>query len=636
MARRTGSKAGSRLSHDELLAAFGAVESATLVETPPAGDYSYELKYDGYRILAVKLGDDVRLVSRRGQDWTDEFAGVARAVQKSLPDDVILDGEVVALDERGVPSFQRLQHRIKPHSYVLFDVLWHAGRDVRPEPLEARRAKLEELLAEPKPPLARSSAVQGSAPQLLELACSSGFEGLIGKRVGSPYRPGRGLDWIKLKCEHRQKFVIAGYLPYTGGRVGVVGSLLLALRRGQDYVFAGKVGTGFDQASRAALGELLEARRAPAPRAREVPKFGGLARFVELGLVAEVKFTEWTEGGHARHPSFLGLRPDKRPEDCVREGRLGSPPARPPPDKASKAPDAAAASSVLGVPLSNAERRLTPLPLTKLELARYYEAIADWMLPHVLGRPLTLLRWADGQVTEKGGVYLHHKRAWGPAALARIRIVEQRKVGEYLVVEDAAGLVALAQMDILEIHSWNSTREDVEHPNRLVFDLDPSPELPWPVVVRAARELRALLDGVGLASWPKTTGGKGLHVVVPILPEYDWVACLAASRTIAERFAATTPSAYTTNVQKHARRGKILIDYLRNARGNTSVAAYSTRANENATVSTPLAWSELEPELLNSRFTVPSVRRRVRELSRDPWRDYWKTQQPLLAARVAP
>lgn len=634
MARRTGST-GATPSLDELVKLFGAVENATLVESVPPGDYAYELKYDGYRILAFKVGNHVRLISRRGQDWTDEFAEVARAVHRTFPEaDLILDGEVVALDERGVPSFQRLQHRRPPLSYVLFDILWHAGRDVRAEALERRRALLEELLPEPKPPLARSTAVQGSAHQLLELACSSGFEGLIGKRVGSAYRPGRGLDWIKLKCERRQEFAIVGYLPYTGTRVGVVGSLLLALRQGKNYVFAGKVGTGFDQSARAELGALLEARRASAPPALEVPRFGGLVRFVELGPVAEVKFSEWTEGGHARHPSFVGLRPDKRPEDCVREGVSSASPTNEQQKPVGKADNVTAAPTVLGIRLSHANRPLSPLPLTKLELARYYEAVAEWMLPHVLGRPLTLLRWAEGKVTEKGGTYLRHTRAWGPQALARVRIAEQRKVGEYLVVEDAAGLVALAQMDILEIHGWNSTREDVERPNRLVFDLDPSPELPWRAVVHAARELRDLLRSVGLACWPKTTGGKGLHLVVPILAEYDWAACLAASRTIAERFAAARPSAYTTNVQKSARRGRILIDYLRNARGNTSVAAYSTRANENATVSTPLDWDEVEAELPSSRFTVTSVPQRLRELRSDPWRAYWESSQRLLASRT--
>ena len=300
-------------SLQKLLEEFGAVENATLVDAAPAGRYSYELKYDGYRILAFKVGSDVKLLSRRGQDWTTDFVEIARQVQRQFGEaDVIVDGEVVALDERGVPSFQRLQQRTPPLSYVVFDVLWLGGRDVRSYPLERRRALFDELLPRPESPIARSTAIEGDATQLLEVACRNGFEGLVGKRVGSPYRPGRGLDWIKLKCQLRQEFAIAGYLPYTGDRVGVVGSLLLALREGDEFVFAGKVGTGFDQATRSELGAQLERERAGKARARGIPKFAGLARFVELGPVAEVKFSEWTEGGHAR---LLDCRQERRLQD---------------------------------------------------------------------------------------------------------------------------------------------------------------------------------------------------------------------------------------------------------------------------------------------------------------------------------
>lgn len=307
-------------SFERLVAALGDVENATLVETPPPGVYAYELKYDGYRILAFKVGSQVRLMSRRRQDWTADFREVADAVAKLAAADLVLDGEVVAPDARGVPSFQRLQQRERPLSYIAFDVLWLDGKDVRGEPLERRRALLEKLIVKPEPPLALSSAISGDVRQLLKAACSAGFEGLIGKRAGSRYQPGRGLDWIKLKCQLRQEFAIIGYLPYKGTQRGVVGSLLLALRRGRDFVFAGKVGTGFDMHTRAELGRLLEARYVTKSPAQGVPRFAGLVRFSELGPVAEVKFTEWTEGGNARHPSYVGLRRDKKPEDCVREG----------------------------------------------------------------------------------------------------------------------------------------------------------------------------------------------------------------------------------------------------------------------------------------------------------------------------
>lgn len=311
------------LALQELVAQFGDVENATLLTSPPAGDYTYELKYDGYRILAFKTGSDVRnvqLMSRRGQDWTQTFSEVAAAVATLKVPTLVLDGEVIAPDGRGVPSFQRLQNRERPLVYVLFDLLCLDGNDMRPRPIEERRAALAQVIGEAKPPLALSTAVAGRADQLLQAACRAGFEGLMGKRVGSPYRPGRGLDWIKLKCELRQEFAVVGYLPLTGNQRGVVGSLLLALHEDGRFVFAGKVGTGFDAETRSNLGTMLEESHVETATAVGVPRMGGLIRWAEPGLVVEVKFGEWTQDGHARHPSYLGLRPDKRPEDCVREG----------------------------------------------------------------------------------------------------------------------------------------------------------------------------------------------------------------------------------------------------------------------------------------------------------------------------
>ena len=303
-----------------LVAMFGEVETATLVTEPPTGIYSYELKYDGYRILAFKAGREVVLMSRRGQDWTAAFSDVARAVAKLDTEVVVLDGEVVAPDARGVPSFQRLQNREGPFTYVAFDLLCLNGQDLRHQPIEARRAALNRLIGTPKPPWVLSTSLTGKVDQMLKAVCRAGFEGLVGKRAGSVYRPGRGLDWIKLKCELRQEFAVVGYLPYTGSQPGIVGSLVLALHERGRLVFAGKVGTGFDMKTRAQLGKLLEERRADRPAAKDVPEFGGLVRWTAPGLVVEVKFSEWTEGGHARHPVYLGVRPDKLPEDCVREG----------------------------------------------------------------------------------------------------------------------------------------------------------------------------------------------------------------------------------------------------------------------------------------------------------------------------
>jgi bifunctional non-homologous end joining protein LigD len=305
---------------EQLIATYADVENAMLVAAPPSTDYTFELKYDGYRIVACKSGSQVRLISRRGQDWTAEFPDVARAVAALDARALVLDGEVIAPDERGVPSFQRLQNRQPPFLYVTFDVLSLDGADLRGDPIEQRRTALARVVGTPTPPLAVSTALAGKADQLLMAACKAGFEGLVGKRVGSPYRPGRGLEWIKLKCQLRQEFAIVGYLPFTGSQRGVVGSLVLALQQNDQLVFAGKVGTGFDLRTRRQLGKLLEERHVEMPTARDVPRFGGLVRWAAPGPVVEVRFSEWTDGGHARHPSYVGLRPDKLPEDCVREG----------------------------------------------------------------------------------------------------------------------------------------------------------------------------------------------------------------------------------------------------------------------------------------------------------------------------
>jgi bifunctional non-homologous end joining protein LigD len=285
--------------------------------------------------------------------------------------------------------------------------------------------------------------------------------------------------------------------------------------------------------------------------------------------------------------------------------------------------------TVAGISLSHPSRVLDPTPLTKLSLARYYEAVAPWMLPHVAGRPLGLLRWAEGRPTEKGGVYLRHRRAWGPSALRRVPIPEKTKVGEYLVADDAAGLVALAQMDILEIHTWSSVVDDVERPDRLVFDLDPAPDLPWAELVRGAREVREVLRALGLDSWVKTTGGKGLHVVVPLVPEADWATCFAFASAFAKLMVHRDPARFVAIVPKHARASKILVDYLRNNRGNTSVAAFSTRARAGAPVSVPIAWEELEHDLRERPFTVPRVLARLERQRRDPWAAYFTAEQRL-------
>jgi len=640
--------AKKRATLDDLVARASSVQTATLVKSVPQPDrYTYELKWDGYRIVAVKAAGAVRLVSRKGQDYTREFAEVSRDVAALSAAECVIDGEVCALDARGVPSFQLLQNRLRRRSAVaffVFDLLWENGEDLRDAPIEVRRERLTALVKgiDRSGTIVLSTASDGDPRAILDLACRRGLEGIVAKQKGSTYAAGRrSPTWLKVKCRLRQELAIVGYLPLLETRAAV-GGLLLAVKEEGGFKYAGKVGTGFDERTRVSLAKLLDADRTAKPTARGVPRFDDIAHHVVPRHVAEVEFTEWTEGGHIRHPSFQGLRADKTPDECVREVPIDAdahaPPRAPvstaPPEPVSPKMRARKATTtdrvdVAGVSLSHPARVLDPTGLTKLALARYYEEVGPHMLPHVADRPLTLVRWAEGKQTEKGGLYLRHAKAWGPDVLRRVKIREKTKLGEYLVADTVSALVGLAQMDILEIHTWSSRAADVERPDRVVFDLDPAPDVPWREVVRAARLVRERLDALGLASWVKTTGGKGLHVLVPLEPEATWDECLAFTRAFAQWMVREDPKRFVAIVPKHHRSGKILVDYLRNNRTNTSVAAFSTRARPGAPVSVPVAWEELDDPRLRDAWNVETVRVRLAKQRKDPWREYFRTRQRL-------
>jgi bifunctional non-homologous end joining protein LigD len=617
----------------DLTAKIRDAQLATLVKEVPSGAWIYEVKWDGYRILAHKSGKDVCLMSRRHNDWTDEFSVVADAVAMLPTKECVIDGEVCAIDAKGVPSFQLLQNREGKHVnllFIVFDLLWLDGKDLRSKPIEERRGRLEKVLVNAAPDgLVRlSTAVEGDPKQMLAAACKAGLEGIIAKQKGSPYTGTRGRTWLKIKCTLRQEFAIVGYVPLKK-TMPAVGGLLLALTHDDGALhFAGKVGTGFDDKTRVSLAKLLDAHRSPTPTALGAPRLGGLARWSKPKYVAEVEFTEWTDAGDIRHPSFRGLRKDKKPEECVRELPIVVTAA------AERAPRSTPAKSgdrvvVAGVAISHPDRILDPTGISKLEIARYYEMVGRKMLPHVKGRPLTLMLW-DPSSPERGGKFMRHAHAWGPSVLRRIHIQEKTKKGEYLVVDDVEGLVALAQMDVLEIHTWNSLAEDVERPNRVVFDLDPAPDVAWSRVVECAHYVRKRLLALTLASWPKTTGGKGVHIVVPLTPGADWTQCLEFTRAFADVMQSERPKDFVTTLPKRERTGKILVDYLRNNRTNTSVAAFSIRARPGAPVSMPISWDELDASLRSDAFTLRNVIERLKTMGkRDPWAGYWKRRQKL-------
>jgi bifunctional non-homologous end joining protein LigD len=636
---------------------FLAPQLPTLVDEPADGDdWLHELKFDGYRILCRVEKGDVTLLSRNGKDWTSKFARVVTAAKALSVERALIDGEVAVVAPDGTTSFNALQNALSEGAkeglvYFVFDLPHLDGFDLTRVPLEKRKETLRSVV-ESNEVLRFSDHVIGNGEDVFEKACRLKLEGVVSKRRDAPYESGRSRAWLKVKCLREQEFVIAGFTDPEGARVGL-GALLLGVH-GKDGAleYAGKVGTGFTHEVARELRARLDALETKACPFADRPSGLARAHWVEPELVAQAAFTEWTPDGKLRHPSFRGLREDKPAREVVREepkdveevvGEASAQPAKNPapkraaPKKTAKkktaknrtAPAKASSSetAVAGVELTHADRVLYPdLGLTKRDLALFYESIADRILPHLVGRPTTLVRCPEGLA--KPCFYQKHTGWWAPPSLKRARIREKTKVGEYLIVEDLAGLVGLVQIGILEIHTWNSVLGTLEKPDRLVFDLDPDEALPWSRVVEAALLVKDKIEARGLASFVKTTGGKALHVVVPLVAKAGWDDCARFSHELCAEIESEKPSGYTSVMSKARRTGKVFLDYLRNVRGATSVAAYSTRAKPGAPVSVPLAWDELGAGT-RPAFTVATLARRLARLRTDPWAGYDRARKPL-------
>jgi bifunctional non-homologous end joining protein LigD len=601
---------------------------ATLVKAAPEGDeWLHEIKYDGYRIGCLVEGARVTLMSRNGKDWTESFPPIAAAARELGARRILLDGEAAVVRPDGRTSFNALQNWFASGGeglvYFAFDLLELSGEPgLAGRPLEERKEILRRLVGSSGTGVIRySDHVVGGGARFLEAACARGLEGIVSKRRTDPHRAGRTTGWQKSKCVKRQELVIGGFTDPEGTRAGI-GAVLVGFRdEGGALRFGGKVGTGFTNASAAALRRKLDAIETDECPFDQRPAgwLGRNAHWVRPELVAEVEFAEWTGDGKVRHASFQGLREDKRASEVVRET-----PVAPPPDDRPL---------VEGIGISNPDRVMWPEPrITKLDLARYFAAVASWMVPHVEGRPLTLVRCPDGIAGECQ--YLRHRRSWGPAPLRRVKIQEKTKVGEYLVADSAAALVGLAQMDIVEVHTWNSRVGAIEQPDRIVVDLDPGPAIGWKEVVGAARLVRKALEALDLESWVKTTGGAGLHVVVPIRPEHDWSECLAFARDLAGALARQRPDLFTDKVARAGREARVYVDYLRNNRTNTSVAALSPRASEGAPVSVPLGWDQLAARARARPFTVRDAAAHLARRRSDPWEAYGRSRQRLKRSQI--
>ena len=615
------------------LPAFITPQLATLVTEPPkTGHWLYEVKYDGYRMLARLIKRDARIFTRSGKDWTERLPHLARALKALQLDQSWLDGEIVVLRENGRSSFQALQNafdagRDAEIVFCVFDAPLLEGEDLRALPLEERKSRLARVLKK-NATVRLSEHLEGEAHEVLDKACKLGLEGLIGKLADSPYVSGRTKAWIKLKCRQRQDFVIAGYTAPSGSRTGF-GALVLGVHDvpGGKLKYAGKVGTGFDEPLLDSITRKLTKLKRPDSPLADAPREKGI-QWVRPVLVCEVAYAERTGDGILRQASFMGLREDI-PARSVSDERAQKPPEENPPSR--PAAPASAENAVHGIKVTHPSRVVYPsLNFTKLDLARYYDGVGELIVPHLAGRPLTLVRCPDG--VGKECFYQRHL-AMG-ASLGEVKTVkrERSRKGYYIYIDTHSALITLIQNGAVELHTWGARVPDVQHPDRITLDLDPDEDLPWATLVRATEMTRTIVEALKLRCFLKTTGGKGLHIVVPITPKLAWAEVKEFSGLIAQFLVRAEPGLFTAKVAKERRENKVFVDYLRNSETASAVSAFSARARPGAGVSTPLAWDELSAkEDVRARYTVQTLPQRLATLKEDPWADYADTRQSITA-----
>lgn len=630
---------------------FQKPQLATLAADAPEGDdWLNEAKFDGYRLLVAVGGGEVSCYTRTGLDWTDKFHTVAGALAELDCNSALIDGEAVAVAGEG-SSFSALQKALKEGGdtrFYAFDLLELNGRDLRQRPLTERKSELKTLLDSlgPTGSVQYSEHVRGNGAKVFAAMCKSGQEGIIAKQADAPYQNRRTRSWLKIKCTRRQEFVIGGYSPSTKkGRA--FASLLVGTFENGELVYQGRVGTGFNEARMEELSDAFSKRHRKTPAFAAVPD--DIARdaiWLRPDLLAEVDFAEFTDEGHIRHGAFEGLRRDKEAKAVTLErpkatkepkasAKSTSDSAERDPGKsrpaAGKTPRAASAGSdetVLGVRITHPERELFEGErITKLDLARYYAVVAGKMLPFADDHLLSLMRCPQGGRGQC--FYQKHASEGFPGEIHETPVKESSGDTEnYMYVRDAKGLVAAVQMGTLEFHIWGSPVGKLETPDRLVFDLDPDPSVNFATVKKAALSLRDALDEIGLQSVPMVTGGKGVHVIVPLTPRAPWDDAKRFAKAFAQGFADRDPDNFIATMSKEKRKGRIFIDWLRNERGATAIAPYSTRARAGGPVATPVSWSELADLDAANGFHISDIVARI-ESGVDPWAELGGTRQSL-------
>lgn len=608
---------------------------ATLADgVPAAGDWLYEIKFDGYRMMTRFQDGKPALITRGGHDWSAKLPGLMDELTQLGVHSGWLDGEIVVLGDDGAPDFNALQNAFDRHTsntgvvYFLFDLPFFEGYDLRQVELRHRRQLLEALLKEKGTEHVRySAAFEADPASILASACRMNLEGVIAKRADAPYASRRTETWLKLKCKQRQEFVVCGYTDRSDGS-RQIGSLLLGVYSPtRELVSVGSVGTGWssDEATelKTKLAKLETDKSpftaGPAKPGRWSKRRPGSERWVEPRLVAEVEFADWTPDGNIRHASYVALRSDKAAKTISRETAkplAGNPPLR------------GASKVSAGIQVSHGERVIDPSTgFTKLELVRYYESVSDWILPHLKGRPCSLVRAPSGITGQL--FFQKHGEKIGIPGITELDASLWPGHAAMLEIGSAPALAGAAQLNVIEFHTWNSKVRTIDQPDRMIFDLDPGEGTPWKYVQEAATLMRTMLHELHLESWLKTSGGKGLHVVVPLAPKLDYDTVKDFSQAVVQHLAKTIPSRFVAKSGASNRVGKIFVDYIRNGHGATTAAAFSARARPGLGVSMPVAWDELSKLKSGAHWTIANAREHLSFQTSDPWADYWHNKQTL-------
>lgn len=604
---------------------------ATLVNTPPVEEnWIYEIKYDGYRFLTYIGKTKIEIITRNKKDWTKNFSNIKSEIDKLGLHQTVLDDEIVAVDKNHHFNFQLLQNSIhlgkeKDIHYYVFDMPFCCGFDIRNLPLIERKKILKKIFQSHKDmtQVHYSDYIEGSGNQVWKKSCELGLEGIIAKEEQSTYESKRTKTWLKIKCMHRQEFLIVGFTKSSVTNLAF-GALLLGYYDKNELIYCGHVGTGFSLETRNMLKELLFPLIIQTSPFKEKPDGVEVKKtfWVKIKLIAEVQFTEWSESRILRHPSFLGLRGDKKLKDITREKIMII-------NEENKIiSHQYIKKSINNTKLTHPDKILfSNGKITKEDLAKYYLSVSDWILPFITNRPLMLLRCPEG--SDGDCFFQKHASASLSKDIYRIEIQEKKDKDQYLYIKDEAGLLAVVQLGSIELHPWASKTKSVETPDYITFDLDPGPGVEWKQMIQAAYRLHDFLEKNQLQTFVKTSGKKGLHVVVPLNTNATWDEIKKFAQYVAIEMDKAFPNEYVTTITKNKRINKILIDYFRNNRGSTTVAAYSCRVSANASVSLPISWTELSSVPSGDYYDIHKTLNRLKKLANDPWENFFSVKQKI-------